>query len=228
MVYVIKNTIVMHGSMISCTVPNHLSSFMQSTLPVLGLVGGIGSGKSYIASLFARRGAIVLDADKFGHEALMQPAIKQQIKAIWGDEVFTADCEVDRKKLGHRVFSQPEEKLKLEALVFPYIGQAIEQALEQAEKNRNIKLAILDAAILLETGWKEHCTAVVFVDASLPKRLERVARRGWSEEELIRREATQWPLEKKKRACQHIIPNEGDEVFTERLVNDLIIRYSRQ
>lgn len=201
---------------------------MKTTLPVLGLVGGIGSGKSYVASLFAKRGAVVLDADKFGHDALLQPAIREKIKTIWGDAVFSADGEVDRKKLGQRVFIQPEEKLKLEALVFPYIGEAIKQALEQAEKNRDIKLAILDAAILLETGWKEHCSALIFVDASLPVRLQRVAQRGWTEEELSRREATQWPLEQKKRACQHIIPNEGDEVFTERLVNDLIIRYSRQ
>ncbi|MBL8822422.1 MAG: dephospho-CoA kinase [Planctomycetia bacterium] len=201
---------------------------MKSTLPVLGLVGGIGSGKSYIASLFAMRGAIVLDADKFGHEALLQPAIKEKIKANWGDAVFGTDGEVDRKALGHRVFSKAEEKLKLEGLVFPYIGQAIKQALELAEKNPDIKLAILDAAILLETGWKEHCSAVIFVDASLPVRLQRVAKRGWSAEELYRREATQWPLEQKKSASQHIIPNEGDEVFTERLVNDLINRYSRQ
>jgi len=201
---------------------------MKSALPVLGLVGGIGSGKSYVASLFAKRGAIVLDADKFGHEALLQPAIKEKIRAYWGDAVFSSDGEVDRKALGQRVFSQPEEKLKLEGLVFPYIGHAIQQALDTAAKNPDIKLAILDAAILLETGWKEHCSGVVFVDASLPVRLQRVAKRGWSAEELHRREATQWPLEQKKSACQHIIPNEGDEVFTERLVNELVIRYSRQ
>ncbi|HQR09657.1 MAG TPA: dephospho-CoA kinase [Gemmatales bacterium] len=196
--------------------------------PILGIVGGIGSGKSHVASLFARRGAYVIDADHLGHQALMNPDIKKQIKANWGDAVFNLEGQVDRKKLAAIVFSQPTEKARLEAIVFPFIGEGITSAIKRHQADSAVKLFILDAAILLETGWKEQCNAIIFVEASEATRLKRVAGRGWDSQELHRREASQWPLEKKKAACQHVIPNEGDELLTETLVKDLVNLYSRQ
>ena len=196
--------------------------------PILGIVGGIGSGKSYVAGLFARLGAHVIDADDLGHQALHDSRIKKQIKDIWGPAVFGDNENVDRKKLAAIVFSQPEQKARLESLVFPFIGRGIQQAIRQHEADPDVKLFILDAAILLETGWKDHCTAIIFVEAAEATRLKRIASRGWDATELHRREATQWPLEKKKAACQFIIPNEGDEVLTLTLVTDLVNRYSRQ
>lgn len=195
--------------------------------PILGIVGGIGSGKSFVAALFARHGAHVIDADQLGHQALMNPDIKKQIKANWGEAVFNLEGEVDRKRLAAIVFSQPNEKARLEAIVFPFIGEGIVSAIKRYQADPAVKLFILDAAILLETGWKEHCNAVIFIEASEATRLKRVAGRGWDSDELHRREASQWPLEKKKAACQHTIPNEGDELLTETLVKRLITQYVR-
>lgn len=189
---------------------------MNKPLPVLGLVGGIGSGKSFIAHLFSLHGAIVLDADGYGHDALKQPEIKTKISDIWGEAVFDADTsEVNRKALGKIVFACSTAKSKLEALVFPYIETRIRTTLAAAEKMEAIPLAILDAAIMLETGWHTQCQAVVFVDAPLEVRLQRVAKRGWDAAELKRREAAQWPLEKKKALCQFVIENSGKEVAAE-------------
>lgn len=196
--------------------------------PILGIVGGIGSGKSYVAGLFARLGAYVIDADQLGHQTLMNPVIKKQIMANWGAAVFDPQGEVDRKKLAAIVFSQPAEKARLEALVFPFIGEGIVSAIKKYQADPAVKLFILDAAILLETGWREHCNAIIFVEASEATRLMRVAGRGWDAQELHRREASQWPLEKKKAACQYVIPNEGDELLTETLVKDLVNQYARQ
>lgn len=198
------------------------------SVPVLGIVGGIGSGKSYVASLFAKRGALVLDADQFGHLALKQPAILSQVQARWGTAVLDKLGQVDRKKLGALVFHHAHDKQHLEALVFPFIKQSIENGIATAAQDNQIKLVILDAAILLETGWRATCQALVYVDASEPVRLKRVAHRGWDAAELRRRESTQWPLEQKKAACQHVIPNQGDEVLTESLVNELYSLYARQ
>ncbi|MFT3879769.1 MAG: dephospho-CoA kinase [Gemmatales bacterium] len=196
--------------------------------PILGIVGGIGSGKSHVASLFARHGAHVIDADQLGHQALMHPDIMKQIQGNWGVAVFNPEGEVDRKKLAAIVFSQPSEKARLEAIVFPFIGEGIVNAIKGHHSDPSVKLFILDAAILLETGWKEHCNAVIFIEATEATRLKRVAGRGWDAEELHRRETSQWPLEKKKAACQHVIPNEGDEVLTDTLVKNLINLYVRQ
>lgn len=195
--------------------------------PILGIIGGIGSGKSYIAALFARHGAHVIDADQLGHQALMNSDVKKHIKANWGEAVFDLEGEVDRKKLATIVFSQPTEKARLEAIVFPFIGDGIVSAINRYQSDPSVKLFILDAAILLETGWKEHCNAVIFIEASEATRLKRVAGRGWDAEELHRREASQWPLEKKREACQHMIANEGNEVLTESLVKDLVNQYAR-
>jgi dephospho-CoA kinase len=195
--------------------------------PILGIVGGIGSGKSYVASLFAKQGAYIIDADRLGHLALINSEVKKQIKERWGDAVFNDKAEVDRKKLASIVFAHPQEKAGLESMVFPFIRQCILNAIQQHQSDSRVKLFILDAAILLETGWKEHCDAIIFVDASEATRLNRVAGRGWTIDELHRREASQWPLEKKKAACQHVIPNEGDEVLTETLVKDLVTQYAR-
>lgn len=212
-------------------------------VPVLGIVGGIGSGKSYVSSLFAKLGAHIIDADRIGHEVLTRPAIIKAIHDTWGNAVFDSQLstlnpqpgshnsqlssQLSRKKLGAIVFADPIEKAKLEALVHPLIRGEIERQIHEASSNPAIKLVILDAAIMLETGWNDACQAVIFVEASESVRLQRVARRGWDSAELQKREASQWPLEKKKSHCQHIIPNEGDEVFTQTLVNALFIRYAR-
>jgi dephospho-CoA kinase len=200
----------------------------MQTLPLLGLVGGIGSGKSHVSGLFAKLGAVVVDADRIGHDALQQPDIKQKLRETWGETIFNAAGEVDRKKLGGIVFSAPNQKKKLEDFVYPFIGGRIHDALAQAQRDPNVPLAILDAALLLETGWNRVCTAVAFVDAPEAIRRERVKRRGWAEAELQRREAAQWSLEKKKQLCDLVIPNNGDEVLTERLVKEAFSRYSRQ
>jgi dephospho-CoA kinase len=212
-------------------------------VPVLGIVGGIGSGKSYVSSLFARLGAFVIDADRIGHKVLTYPEVLRAIQERWGSAVFEYQLstlnpqpgslnsqltpQLSRKKLGAIVFADAKEKAKLEALVHPLIRADIERQIYEASRDPAIKLVILDAAIMLETGWKDACQAVIFVDASEAVRLQRVAKRGWDSGELKKREASQWPLEQKKSLCQHIIPNEGDEVFTQTLVNDLFIRYAR-
>jgi len=199
----------------------------MKSINILGLVGGIGSGKSYIARLFAKRGAIVIDADAATHEALRQPEIKEKLRTLWGDTVIGANGEVDRPRVADLVFEDPAKRQRLEAIVLPYIYGRLQQTLATAERDPNVPLVVLDAAILLETGWKPRCTALVFVDAPEAVRIERAKSRGWDAAELRRREAAQWSLEKKKQVSDVVIPNAGDEVLLERLVNELFTRYAR-
>src|SRR5438309_989747 len=97
----------------------------KHTKPVIGLVGGMGSGKSLVAAELARRGGHVISGDQLGHEALQQPLIRAQIKQHWGTEVFDEGENIDRRKLGARVFSDARERKALEALVFPFIERRI-------------------------------------------------------------------------------------------------------
>jgi dephospho-CoA kinase len=195
---------------------------------LLGLVGGIGAGKSHVSKLFAELGAHVIAADAFGHEALRQPEIKAQAVEYWGEGILDAEGHIDRRTLGRIVFADEAERKTLERLVFPWIENRIRSELGTAQAHPAVPLLVLDAAIMMESGWSGICDAIVFVDAPAEVRWERVARdRHWTREEWERREASQLDLAAKRRAAHHVVVNAGDEVETRRQVAELFDRYAQ-
>lgn len=190
---------------------------------VLGLVGGIGSGKSAVARAFASRGALILDSDAQAKEALRRDDVRQTLISWWGEEILDAAHEVDRRKVADIVFRDPSQRKRLEELVHPIVRASRANVLSQAA-SRGVDLAIIDAPLLLEAGVDRECDAVVFVDAPRETRLARVKERGWNEDELDRRESAQWPLEEKKRHSRYVIHNDVDVASLHRQVEDLITR----
>src|SRR5229473_2216247 len=108
---------------------------LQSKM-VVGLIGGIGSGKSLAAAAFKEQGAEVISGDQLGHEALRQPEIKKKVIEHWGNQVLGREGEIDRHQLGKIVFADARERKKLEAMVFPFIenGLGIQIAAAQADR----------------------------------------------------------------------------------------------
>jgi len=192
--------------------------------PVLGLVGGIGAGKSTVATALVRHGGKVVAGDPLGHEALEQPDILARVADIWGDRgILTADGKVDRKKFGRIVFPSPVERSRLEHLVHPYIEQRIREEIEKAIADPATKFVILDAAVMLEAGWDGVCDKLVYVDAPRSVRLERVQRqRGWTDQDLANREAVQMPCEKKKERADAVVDNGGPPEATTAQVDELV------
>ena len=191
---------------------------MTNSKFVLGLLGGIGSGKSAVAAELVKHGGWLINADQFGHEALRQDDLKKQIVARFGHDILTGD-EIERKKLGAKVFADPSELRALESIVFPFIGDRIREEIAQAGSRRDVRFIVLDAAVMLEAGWNGACDKLIFVDASRTARIERVRRqRGWSESELAAREALQMPLDEKRRRADAVIDNSGQ---TERLTGQV-------
>jgi dephospho-CoA kinase len=189
----------------------------------VGLLGGIGSGKSAVAAEFARRGARVVAGDQFGHEALKQPAIREAIVRRWGPDLLDDKGEVQRRKLGAIVFADPDERKALEALVHPYIRRRIEEEVARLKNDPNQPLIVLDAAILLEAGWNGVCDRLVYIDAPREVRLERVARqRGWAARELEDRELAQLPLTEKQVRADHVLDNSSTLEHLGRQVDDLL------
>jgi dephospho-CoA kinase len=177
---------------------------------ILGLLGGIGSGKSAVATELARHGGLVINADQFGHEALRQPELQRQVIAHFGQNIVDAAGAIDRKKLGAKVFADGKQLRALEAIVFPYIGQRIREEIDRSRRRAEVRFIVLDAAVMLEAGWNDVCDKLIFVDAPRSLRLERVRQqRGWSEADLQAREALQLPLEEKRRRADAVIQNEG-------------------
>jgi dephospho-CoA kinase len=182
----------------------------MASKPVLGLVGGIGSGKSAVARELAKHGGWLIGADQFGHEALREPTLKKAVLARFGDDILDPQGEIDRKKLGAKVFADINELRALEQIVFPYIGQRIRDEIDKARARQQARFIILDAAVMLEAGWNDVCDKLIFVDAPRELRLERVRQqRGWGEPDLASREAMQMPLEKKRRRADAVIHNAG-------------------
>lgn len=179
----------------------------------IGLAGGIGSGKSTVAELLAERGAVLLDADKFAHEALGAPEVVRQIVERWGDGLLGPEGALDRSALAERVFAAGEaaaaDRRFLEGLVHPRVRERMLGQIEAYERSGG-RVAVLDVPLLLEAGWDRDCDLLVMVDAPRAARLARVASRGWDADELAQREATQLPMSEKRARADVVIANDGD------------------
>jgi dephospho-CoA kinase len=194
--------------------------------PVVGLIGGIGSGKSAVAALFAARGARVIAADQLGHEALTQPDVRAQVVGRWGTGVLDEQGNISRRRLGQIVFADPAERRALEAMVFPWIERRIREELAAAQADPKVPLIVVDAAIMLEAGWNTVCNWLVYIEVSPEVRRQRLAaQRGWSEKEVHAREAAQMPLPEKKHCADYVVDNSGTPEETVRQVEDLLSRW---
>jgi len=199
---------------------------MSDRKPVLGIVGGIGSGKSAVAAEFVRRGGFLIDADVLGHEALKQADIKQEIVASWGREVLNDQGEINRRALGKIVFADADQRKKLEALVFPWIERRIHEEIGRAQVDAGVQWIVLDAAIMIETGWSRVCDKIVFVDTPLEVRRQRSQRsRGWTEQEFRMREQAQLAVEGKRSQSDAVIDNSGSLDDLSKQVDRLLIEW---
>src|SRR5262245_5009829 len=199
--------------------PRLLGRWKHGAIPVVGLIGGIGSGKSRVAELLERRGAAVIDADAVGHELLRDPGVRGRILERFGPGVLTepgpedgrrTEPPIDRRALGAIVFADSTARTALEAILHPPMRAWFHRAIERALHDGRAHLVVLDAAILLEAGWDDLCDRIVFVEAPRPERLRRVpAVRGWSAETFAARERAQWPDDSKRRRAQWIITNDA-------------------
>ncbi len=174
---------------------------------VIGLVGGIASGKSTVANAFADLGAQVIQADRLAHDLLDDAAVKSEIRNRWGDSVFDKSGEVDRQALGQVVFADDEARKQLESIIHPRVHTQIVEQLSTARRASAVAV-VLDIPLLLEVGWQDSCDEIVFIDASDEVRRQRAAQRGWNAEEWQRRESAQWPVSQKQSAATCSVTSE--------------------
>ncbi len=173
---------------------------------VIGLCGGVASGKSFVAQSFRDEGCAVFDADYEAHIALDKAADK--IRATFGNLVVTESNTVDRKAIAQIVFDRPDCMIALEQIVHPLVEQELNAFLE-LEKHRSSDVVVLDIPLLFEKGINESCDSVVYVYAPEQERLKRALARGWSEESFKARESCQVPLIVKETASDVVIVSYG-------------------
>jgi dephospho-CoA kinase len=191
-------------------------------LKVLGLTGGIGSGKSTVAKLIAELGVPVLDADQLAREVVEpgRPALAE-VAAAW-PEAIGPDGKVARKRLADIVFADPAQRLRLEAIMHPRIQALADERLAGLAQKGHA-LAFYEASLLVESGRYKDFDGLVVVTASPETQLERVLARGdLTEADAQARIDAQLPLLAKVRVATHLVDNDGDLEATKTQVERLL------
>lgn len=196
------------------TLDSHLrGNDTELIMLIIGLTGGIASGKSAVAAELAKLGAVVLNADATAHEIIKLPEIKKKLVERWGEGILMPDGEVDRKAVAKKVFTASpdsrEDREFLEKLLHPRIRAEFEYALTRL-KMAKTPAAVIDAPLLLEAGWDNACDVVVFVDSpdeDCKRRAQTL--RNWTAEEFAARQSVQMPISMKRSRSSHVIVNNG-------------------
>ncbi len=180
---------------------------------IIGLTGGIASGKSTAAAYLGEKGASVIDADKLGHQAY-EPDTDAfaQVVAAFGPEVVGADGQIDRKVLGGKVFGDPAALDRLTGIIWPEIGRLALAEFEVARAARPDAPIVLEAAVMLEAGWEPMVDEVWVVIVEPDTAVARATARDGVEEEAVRKRiAAQLSNDERRAKADIVIDNSGDE-----------------
>lgn len=180
---------------------------------VIGVLGGIASGKSLVARILGERGAVVLDADALARAALDRPEVAATIARSFGRGVLAPGGGVDREALARAVFADSERLSQLESIVHPLVRAQLDAALEQALREGASPAVVLDVPLLLESSpLARRCDLLLFVESDAADRRRRASgSRGWAPGELARREARQLALPEKRGRADVVLVNDGTE-----------------
>lgn len=188
---------------------------------VIGVTGGVGTGKSTVARMFGRLGAAVLDADRIAHDLLApSTAVYRQVRRLFGPTVVDRDGRMDRKRLGEQVFASRRRMRQLTGIVHPAVRRRIREDLRRIRGCRPDAVVVLDIPLLVESGSAYRTDALVVVSAPASVAARRLHRRsGWSPEEVRRRASFQLPLRRKERRADFVVNNSGGLASTRRQVS---------
>ena len=183
---------------------------------LVGLTGGIATGKSTVSALLRQLGCEIIDADLLAREVVEpgQPAWTT-IVAEFGQDVLTGDGTLDRKKLGAIVFADPERRRRLEAITHPAIRERFQARLDELAEHGFTGIVVFDAAVMIESGNYKNMDRLVVVVTDEPTQMARLrGRDGTDDAEGRRKIASQMPLAEKAKLADYVIDNSGDRQAT--------------
>jgi dephospho-CoA kinase len=176
--------------------------------PIIGLTGTIGAGKTEVGKILADLGCAVISADALAHQILEEAPAKEFITNNFGPGVLDADGRVNRKKIGELVFSDAAKLRLLEGFIHPEVKRRQAVLIDGFQADSEKKAIVLDVPLLIESGLKHLCDWVILVDADREIRQKRVGQsRGWSKEELARREKFFYSICLKRSVADAIVYN---------------------
>ena len=179
--------------------------------PIIGILGGVASGKSTVAAEFAKLGCKIIDADKIAHELLERNDVKEKVVSIFGEAILDSAGEIDRKKLGDIVFADHGKLSSLNKMLHPLVLARTEQLIEQYSQENEVKAIVLDMPLLVEVGWAPRCDKLIFVGCERKLRVDRAKKIGiMTENQLKIRENFQISLDRKATITDNTVNNNSD------------------
>lgn len=178
---------------------------------VIGLTGGIASGKSAVSEILVELGAVVIDADKIGHETFRPSSDAwREVVAAFGSGILGENKEIDRSKLADIVFHNPEALERLNSIMHPLMHRTVEQRIE-ALRGQGVEVVILEAALLIEANWTDLVSQVWVVVASESEVIDRLrTQKGFTEEQAKARIGAQMPVAQRSKYADVVIENNSD------------------
>jgi dephospho-CoA kinase len=189
--------------------------------PIIGILGGIASGKSTVAAEFAKLGCKVIDADKIAHKLLERKTVKEKIVASFGRAILDSEGKIDRRKLAGVVFADADKLSSLNRIIHPLVLERAEELIEQYDRQNQVKAIVLDMPLLVEVGWAERCDKLIFVDCRRKLRADRAKKMGFDKNQLKIRENSQISLDNKVDLADNTVENNSDFSALVRQIADI-------
>ena len=189
---------------------------------IIGVTGGLGTGKSTVAKMFARVGARVLDADRIAHDVLKptRPAWRD-VKRTFGRQMFNKDQTIHRARLAARVFHNPAARARLEAIVHPRVIRRMTQQLNALKRAGKTRVVVLDVPLLIEANLQRLVDALVVVTANATAQRRRLLAKGCSVRDVNARMAAQMKLSAKVALADYVVDNSDGRERTRRQVRNI-------
>jgi dephospho-CoA kinase len=176
--------------------------------PIIGILGGVGSGKTTVARQFARLGCAVIDADAIAHNLLDRRDLQKKITTRFGREILTRGGKINRKKLARIVFSDAGKIAALDRILHPLVLKEVTKLIGKANCQSQTKAIVLDMPLLMEVGWANRCDRLIFVKCRQKIRVKRAKKCGIVDLAALKnREKFQISLYKKQAITDNTIDN---------------------
>ncbi len=193
-----------------------------SKKPVVGIIGGVASGKSTVAAEFGKLGCAVISADAIAHELLGEASVRDQVIRLFGREILGPSGEIDRRKLARVVFADAGKLSSLNKVIHARVLQRTEELIAQYNQCAHAKAIVLDMPLLVEVGWADRCDRLIFVRCDRRRRRERAKQTAWMDEQSVEiREKFQISLDKKAELADNTIDNNSDFLTLVRQIKDI-------
>ncbi len=174
----------------------------------VGLTGNFGMGKSTVAELFKKMGAYVIDTDKIVDDLLQKPEVINEIKQLFGEEVLI-DGRINKKNIAKIVFENPLMRVYLENILHPKVFEKVEETIQKIPSRGEPTIVVIEAPVIFERGYQNRFDIIITVFTPENVAIERLKRKGISEEEAQKRLNAQFPIEMKKSKSDYVIDNSG-------------------